>query len=64
MSEAEKRLKAKREHFEDADVLERVQKHYLAFARAEPERVVLVDALLPAQHVCGFVADEIRRRAR
>jgi len=26
--------------------------------------LVLVDALLPQEDVCGFVADEIRRRAR
>jgi len=63
VGEAEKRLKAKREHFEDAGVLERVQKNYLAFAEAEPERFVLVDALLPQEDVCRFVAAEIRRRA-
>lgn len=63
IGEAEKRLKAHREHFECADVLERVQKNYLDFAAAEPKRFVLVDALLPPGDVCGFVAAEIRLRA-
>ncbi|TAJ43247.1 dTMP kinase [Methanofollis fontis] len=62
VDEAETRLKTHREHFENGCVLEQVQRNYLSFAEAEPGRFVLVDAMLPAPDVCGFVADEIRRR--
>lgn len=57
------RLKENREHFEEASVLEEVQQNFLALAAAEPERFVLVDAMLPADEVRAFVAAEIRRRA-
>jgi len=57
------RLKEHREHFEEAEVLDAVQKNYLRFAEAEPERFVLVDAMLEKEAVLDFVAAEIRRRA-
>ena len=49
VDEALTRLKPqdKREHFERREVLEKVQNNYLSFARAEPSRFVLVDAMLP-----------------
>jgi dTMP kinase len=52
--------KSGREHFERRDVLEKVQNRYLEFARAEPDRFVLVDALLDKDEVARFVADAIR----
>ena len=52
--------KSGREHFERREVLERVQNRYLEFARAEPGRFVIVDALLDKDVVAGFVADGIR----
>lgn len=56
------RLKEHREHFEEEAVLDAVQKNYLRFAGAEPERFVLVDAMLEKEAVLDFVAGEIRRR--
>jgi dTMP kinase len=49
-----------REHFEKRETLEKVQNNYLAFARDEPQRFVIVDAMLPPETVAGFVADAIR----
>lgn len=49
-----------REHFEQRETLEKVQNNYLSFARAEPDRFVLVDAMLAPEIVAGFVADAIR----
>eukprot|EP00825_Cyclidium_porcatum_P031880 TRINITY_DN3384_c0_g1_i1.p2 TRINITY_DN3384_c0_g1~~TRINITY_DN3384_c0_g1_i1.p2 ORF type:complete len:213 (+),score=3.08 TRINITY_DN3384_c0_g1_i1:444-1082(+) len=49
-----------REHFEKRDVLEKVQNNYLAYAKAEPGRFVVVDAMLPPETVARFVADAIR----
>ncbi|MHB8053460.1 MAG: dTMP kinase [Methanoregula sp.] len=49
-----------REHFERREVLEKVQNNYLSYARAEPSRFVVVDAMLPPETVAGFVADAIR----
>jgi dTMP kinase len=49
-----------REHFERREVLEKVQNNYLSYARAEPSRFVIVDAMLPAETVAQFVADAIR----
>jgi dTMP kinase len=57
------RLKEHKEHFEKAEVLAAVQANYLRFAEAEPERFVLVDAMLEKEAVLDFVAAEIRRRA-
>jgi dTMP kinase len=62
VDEALTRLKPqdKREHFERREVLEKVQNNYLSFARAEPSRFVIVDAMLPPGTVAQFVADAIR----
>jgi len=49
-----------REHFERREILEKVQNRYLEFARAEPDRFVIVDALLDRDEVARFVADAIR----
>jgi len=49
-----------REHFEKQETLEKVQNNYLSYARDEPSRFVIVDAMLPAETVAGFVADTIR----
>ena len=53
--------KTGREHFERREILEKVQDRYLAFARAEPGRFVVVDALLEKEEIAGFVADAIRQ---
>lgn len=50
-----------REHFEKRETLEKVQNNYLAFARNEPQRFVIVDAMLPPETVAGFVAEAIRQ---
>jgi dTMP kinase len=62
VDEALTRLKpdSQREHFERREVLERVQNNYLAYARNEPSRFVIVDAMLPRETVAKFVADAIR----
>lgn len=63
VDEALKRLKpdSEREHFEKRETLEKVQNNYLAYARAEPGRFVIVDAMLSPDIVAGFVADAIRQ---
>lgn len=48
-----------REHFEKRETLEKVQNNYLALARNEPSRFVIVDAMLPQDTVAKFVADAI-----
>jgi dTMP kinase len=53
--------KTGREHFERREILEKVQDRYLAFARAEPGRFVVVDALLEKEEIAGFVTDAIRQ---
>jgi dTMP kinase len=50
-----------REHFERREILEKVQNRYLEFARAEPSRFVVVDAMLDKDEVTRFVADAIRQ---
>ena len=52
---------AQREHFEKREILEKVQNNYLAYARNEPARFVIVDAMLPPETVAKFVADAIRQ---
>ena len=66
VDEALRRLppEKRREHFEDGPFLERVRANYLALAEAEPARFVLVDALLPAGEILGFVGEAIRGLAR
>jgi len=49
-----------REHFEKRDTLEKVQNNYLAYARAEPSRFVIVDAMLLPETIAQFVANAIR----
>jgi len=49
-----------REHFEKRETLEKVQNNYLAYAKNEPGRFVVVDAMLPQETVARFVADAIR----
>lgn len=51
---------SQREHFEKRETLERVQNNYLTFARNEPSRFVIVDAMLSPATVAKFVADAIR----
>ena len=53
--------KSGREHFEKREVLEAVQNNYLAYARAEPSRFVIVDAALEKEEIAKFVADGIRQ---
>ena len=63
IDEALTRLKpqGEREHFEKRDVLEKVQQRYFAFARAEPSRFVVVDAMKEKEEIARFVADAIRQ---
>jgi dTMP kinase len=62
IDEALTRLKpdSQREHFERRETLEKVQNNYLSYAKAEPSRFVIVDAMLPPGTVAEFVADAIR----
>ena len=50
-----------REHFEKREVLEKVQNNYFAFARAEPLRFIVVDAMKEKEETALFVADSIRQ---
>lgn len=63
IEEALARLKPQneREHFEKRDVLENVQKNYLQFARKDPSRFVIVDAMKEKNEIAIFVADSIRQ---
>nr|WP_284738415.1 dTMP kinase [Methanoculleus sp. CWC-02] len=54
----------KREYFENAGILARVQENYLNLAASDPSRFVVVDALLGKEEVARFIADEIRTCAR
>jgi dTMP kinase len=49
-----------REHFERRGTLEKVQNNYLTYARNEPSRFVVVDAMLSADTIATFAADAIR----
>jgi len=62
IDEALTRLKPdiEREHFEKRETLEKVQNNYLTYAKAEPGRFVIVDAMLSPEIVARFVADAIR----
>jgi len=53
--------KSGREHFEKREVLEAVQNNYLAYARKEPSRFVIVDAAMGKEEIAKFVADGIRQ---
>jgi dTMP kinase len=63
VDEALSRLKPQneREHFEKREVLEKVQNNYLKFAREDPSRFILVDAVKEKDEIAGFVADAIRQ---
>jgi dTMP kinase len=63
IDEALTRLKpaGAREHFEKREVLEKVQNNYLSYAKTEPGRFVIVDAMLPPETIAKFVADAIRQ---
>jgi dTMP kinase len=50
-----------REHFEKRETLEKVQNNYLEYARNEPSRFVIVDAMLSPEIVTTFVANAIRQ---
>ena len=50
-----------REHFEKRETLEKVQNNYLEFARCEPGRFVIIDAMLSREIITKFVADAIRQ---
>jgi len=62
IDEALTRLKPdnEREHFEKRETLENVQNNYLSYAKTEPSRFVIVDAMLSPEIVAKFVADAIR----
>jgi dTMP kinase len=55
--------RALREHFEYASLLTRVQENYLALAREEPSRFIIVDAKKEEEEIHRFVADAIRSAA-
>ena len=63
VDEALARLKPQdeREHFEKREVLEKVQNNYLEFARAEPSRFIIIDAMKEKKEIAKFVADAIRQ---
>ena len=52
--------RTEREHFEHASLLARVQENYLALAREEPSRFIIVDAERDEEEIHHFVADAIR----
>ena len=52
---------SEREHFEKRETLEKVQNHYLEYARNEPTRFVIVDAMLSQEIIAKFVANAIRQ---
>ncbi|MDD1716529.1 MAG: dTMP kinase [Methanolinea sp.] len=49
------------EHFEQAKILARVQENYLALAKAEPGRFVIVDAEMGEGEIHSFVEASIRK---
>ncbi|NLX50015.1 MAG: dTMP kinase [Methanospirillum sp.] len=51
----------RREHFEQADLLERIQGAYLELAGSEPDRFVLVDAMLEKGEILDLVERTIRQ---
>ena len=50
----------KREHFEQPDLLENVQKNYLAIAAKEASRFILIDGSKNREEIAAFVAATIR----
>jgi len=55
--------RAEREHFEYASLLTKIQENYLALAREDPSRFILVDAEKDEKEIQQFVADAIRSAA-
>lgn len=51
---------AKREHFEESALLERVQENYLELAQREPSRFLVVDAAQPAEKIHSLVSAAVR----
>ncbi len=62
IDEAISRLKPQdeREHFEKREVLEKVQKNYLNFAKKDPSRFVIIDSMKEKEEIALFVAASIR----
>jgi dTMP kinase len=62
VSEALSRMgnKSNREHFENHDLLMRVQENYLTLAGSDPSRFVIIDGLKGEEEIAGFVAGIIR----
>jgi dTMP kinase len=62
IDEAVSRLKPQneREHFEKSDILEKVQQNYLNYARTDPSRFVIIDAMKEKEEIALFVAASIR----
>jgi dTMP kinase len=52
--------KRNREHFENHDLLMRVQENYLTLAGIDPSRFVIIDGLKGEEEIAGFVAGIIR----
>jgi dTMP kinase len=52
--------KSNREHFENHDLLMRVQENYLTLAGIDPSRFVIIDGLKGEEEIAGFVAGIIR----
>jgi dTMP kinase len=50
-----------REHFEKSEILEKVQQNYLEFAKKDPSRFVIIDAMLSQESIAKFVANAIRQ---
>ncbi|MDD5418585.1 MAG: dTMP kinase [Methanomicrobiaceae archaeon] len=63
VSEALGRLAAgkRREHFEEANELEAVQRNYLMLAAEDPSRFVVIDAQKEKEEILAFMEQEIRR---
>jgi dTMP kinase len=49
-----------REHFEKSEILEKVQQNYLDFAKKDPSRFVIIDAMKGKEEIAMFVAASIR----
>ncbi|HXX56029.1 MAG TPA: dTMP kinase, partial [Methanoregula sp.] len=47
-------------HFEKKETLERVQANYLAYAKNEPSRFVIIDGMNDPEETALFVAGVIR----
>lgn len=54
--------RGEREHFEQEEFLEEVQKNYLDRMAENPSRFILVDAELPPETILDFVEKSIRER--